>query len=98
MYQKHCYTLLNKAVEPPEVIDVSLTEDDVKCLVATSFLDVPGFIPMVERDGKDVTWLFDDVEEAYDAYWREGEGVLDCPDYSPSCPWNAPGMRVSDFI
>ncbi len=28
---------------------------------------------------------------------------LYCPsatrgDYSPSCPWNAPGMKVSDFI
>ena len=35
-----------------------------------------------------------DVEEYEDDY---------CPsatrgDYSPSCPWNAPGMSISDFI
>lgn len=31
------------------------------------------------------------VDAKYEAYYHEF-------DYSPSCPWNAPGMKVSDFI
>lgn len=35
--------------------------------------------------------------------YEEGEEDEYCPsctagDYSPSCPWNAPGMSVRDFI
>lgn len=32
--------------------------------------------------------------------WKEEEYTPSATagDYSPSCPWNAPGMRVSDFL
>ena len=34
-------------------------------------------------------WQDEEYDECYEDDYR---------DYSPSCPWNAPGMRVSDFI
>jgi len=58
-------------------------------------------------------WEIHDLEDDYakdcgnfDYYdWTEQEQEEReyCPsatngDYSPSCPWNAPGMRISDFI
>lgn len=35
-----------------------------------------------------------DFESAYRSFYGFGESE----DYSPSAPWNAPGMKVSDFI
>jgi len=49
----------------------------------------------------------EDEYEGYVEYWERMEMRSDesnyCPssttgDYSPSCPWNAPGMSVKDFI
>lgn len=41
-------------------------------------------------------------EEWEDPYWEEDDEYYTpsatAGDYSPSCPWNAPGMKVSDFI
>lgn len=36
----------------------------------------------------------EDFENAYKAHY----GISDREYYSPSAPWNAPGMKVSDFI
>ena len=36
----------------------------------------------------------EDFERAYKSHY----GISDREDYSPSAPWNAPGMKVSDFI
>ena len=36
----------------------------------------------------------EDFERAYRAHY----GISDRESYSPSAPWNAPGMKVSDFI
>jgi hypothetical protein len=36
----------------------------------------------------------EDFERAYKAHY----GVDESDFYSPSAPWNAPGMKVSDFI
>ena len=48
---------------------------------------------------------FDDEEECtgytdadFERAYRSHYGIHDCEDYSPSAPWNAPGMKVSDFI
>jgi len=36
----------------------------------------------------------EDFERAYKAHYGDDESDF----YSPSAPWNAPGMKVSDFI
>jgi hypothetical protein len=36
----------------------------------------------------------EDFEMAYNSYYR----INDRESYSPSAPWSAPGMTVSDFI
>ena len=38
------------------------------------------------------------TDEDFERAYRSHYGISDCEDYSPSAPWNAPGMRVSDFI
>lgn len=39
-----------------------------------------------------------DDEDSWDSDWEEDFRSATAGDYSPSCPWNAPGMSVSDFI
>lgn len=41
----------------------------------------------------------DEIEE-YEDFDNDNENHLSAEngDYSPSCPWNAPGMSVKDFI
>lgn len=45
------------------------------------------------HDSKPDIWGVDKPEEDY--YYTPS---CTCGDYSPSCPWNAPGMSISDFI
>ena len=41
----------------------------------------------------------DDLPEALlDALYTIREKLEDREMYSPCCPWNAPGMKVSDFV
>lgn len=42
----------------------------------------------------------EDIDMFFDLYYGENhEGQFaDYRDYSPSCPWNAPGMSIDDFI
>jgi hypothetical protein len=37
-------------------------------------------------------------DEDDDEYWDNYTPSATHGDYSPSCPWNAPGMSISDFI
>ena len=39
--------------------------------------------------------IIQEAQEEYDGYCEED---YEDHDYSPSCPWNAPGMSVRDFI
>lgn len=41
-----------------------------------------------------------DQYEDYDEYEDDEEYIPSATrgDYSPSCPWNAPGMSISDFF
>lgn len=41
-----------------------------------------------------------EIDMDFDLYYGENhEGQFaDYSDYSPSCPWNAPGMSIADFI
>ena len=45
----------------------------------------------------DAGWFDYQQDEEEREAWLEGE-YEDRGLYSPSMPWNAPGMRVSDFI
>ena len=38
------------------------------------------------------------TDEDFERAYRSHYGINDHEDYSPSAPWNAPGMKVSDFI
>ena len=38
------------------------------------------------------------TDEDFERAYRSHYGINECEDYSPSAPWNAPGMKVSDFI
>lgn len=41
---------------------------------------------------------FDDYEEGFFRYRGNYCPSAENGDYSPSCPWNAPGMSIRDFI
>lgn len=53
-------------------------------------------------DGKGQVVFASDNEEEYMAFVNslpdEEPEYLEPSNYSPSCPWNAPGMKISDFI
>lgn len=52
-----------------------------------------------EADYDDDDSLFDDEDfEDFDEDNRPYTPSATNGDYSPSCPWNAPGMSISDFI
>ena len=38
------------------------------------------------------------TDEDFESAFRSHYGINDCEYYSPSAPWNAPGMSVKDFI
>lgn len=41
----------------------------------------------------------EEYKKQYNAYWKAREQEeLENEFYSPSCPWNAPGMSIHDFI
>ena len=45
-------------------------------------------------------WL-EDAEDDWDDYWEDDEDYIPSStngDYSPSHPWDAPGMSIRDFI
>lgn len=48
-----------------------------------------------EAEALGLGYIFDneDEDEDEDDYTSASRG-----DYGPSCPWNAPGMKVSDFL
>mgnify|MGYP003571246786 CR=1 FL=1 len=47
-----------------------------------------------ETDSENENQDFDDFEFEYENEYLSATDR----DYSPSCPWNAPGMSISDFI
>ena len=67
--------------------------DEAPCLIVDEDLNVilegvwNGFEDLEEYK----SGFFDSPEEEYRPSCSNG-------DYSPSCPWNAPGMSVRDFI
>lgn len=53
-------------------------------------------------EGKGQVVFSSDSEEEYKAFVaslpEEPPDYLDVPPCSPSCPWQAEGMRISDFL
>jgi len=44
-------------------------------------------------------WIWDEEEDwEDDDKWEDYIPSATMGDYSPSCPWNAPGMKISDFF
>ena len=54
-----------------------------------SYIYEYGWLP---HDGEDIS------EALYEDPYEDSFKSAYCGDYSPSAPWNAPGMSVSDFI
>lgn len=54
--------------------------------------DYEGFIDWAATEYESLTGI--DIYELDEPYTPSATNG----DYSPSCPWNAPGMSVSDFI
>ena len=88
----------NPAESLADVIDVFWDQEADAAYYARGEMDEDEYRRMREQEtssGQDEDsiyedeYLEDDSEEYTSAYNR---------DYSPSCPWNAPGMCISDFI
>lgn len=69
-------------------------------LYSTSAFNYPYESETEEDTSEDTSWYSDDPYN-HTPGWKDDEEYTPSAtagDYSPSCPWNAPGMRVSDFI
>lgn len=64
--------------------DLNMTEDEVRTL----------------KDILEDDVIEDDFDEYWDEDWEDDDYVPSATngDYSPTCPWNAPGMSIHDFI
>ena len=76
---------------------------DIMCLYEEEEIEAAEFIKWASGEPEG-GWnadegLFDDVGDYYDCEFYEGpDDRYEEKDYGPSNPWDAPGMRVSDFI
>lgn len=61
-----------------------------KVATAEAFIKRIAFSPKMQEDDLPGALL--------DALYTIREELEDREMYSPSCPWNAPGMKVSDFV
>lgn len=57
-----------------------------------------GYLTMVEESTWDADEEFEDEELSFEMEDDFYTPSALAGDYSPSCPWNAPGMSISDFI
>lgn len=91
-----------KRYTPAQLQDfVYRADSNEKCNIAREFINSRPYLNPVEKE------YFTALIEAHRVYvntvsvWDEDDyddGYDDDRNYSPSAPWNAPGMRVSDFI
>ena len=51
-----------------------------------------------EAEALGLGYVFDGDTEEDDDYCEDDYTSASRGDYGPSCPWNAPGMKISDFI
>ena len=51
----------------------------------------------IEQDGSVICLDVEELDEVYDEYEEYTPSATN-GDYSPSNPWDAPGMKISDFI
>ena len=51
----------------------------------------------IEEDGSVICLDCEELDEVYDEYEEYTPSATN-GDYSPSNPWDAPGMKISDFI
>lgn len=64
-----------------------------KCETARQYIEGLSYLPETEK--AHLLLNLEDWEMNFD---EPDYAEYDDRDYSPSAPWNAPGMRVSDFI
>ena len=83
--------------ELEEFIDRADTEEKVD--IARDFIGKLTYLTDGEREMLNIR-LMEALwpNDAEDPYFADMGYDRDCRDYGPSNPWDAPGMRVSDFI
>lgn len=67
-------------------------ENDIKLFSLMSKEELVDYIEHFYDETEET--IFDEIEE-HEEYHRPSSLY---GDYSPSCPWNAPGMSICDFI